>query len=137
MNAFIQGTQEELKTGKMGTVLNCDIYCSSNSYENADAGAGSTTDVYEAFFIGAEAFGTAGMAGFDPKNVDMGGTGDFNMTGKQVKPVEIIVKQVDSGGADNPLNQRGSIGWKASNDTEILNSNFMIGFNHTTMYSDD
>lgn len=137
VNMFIQGTQEELKMGKMGTIMNCDIYCTSNAYENANAGVGSTTDVYETFFIGQEAFGTAGMASVDPKNVDMGGPGDMNMTGKQVKPVEIIVKQTDSGGSENPLNQRGSIGWKASNDTEILNSNFMIGFNHTTIYSDD
>ena len=137
VNAFIMGTQEELKSGKMGTVLNCDLYCSSNAYELADGGAGSTTDVYEAFFIAQEGFGTVGMASVDPKNVDMMGTGDYNMTGKPVKPVEIIVKPTDSGGADNPLNQRGSIAWKASNDVEITNSSWIIGFYHTTIYSDD
>ena len=137
VDMFIQGSQEELKQGKMGTIMNCDIYCTSNAYEGADTGASSTTDVYHALFIGAEAFGTCGMAGVDPKNVDSAGAMEYNMTGKPVKPVEIIVKGTDSGGVENALNQRGSIGWKASNDTEILNSAFIIDLNHTTIYSDD
>lgn len=133
---FIQGSQEELKQGKMGTILNADIYCSSNAYELADGGSGST-DIYQTFFIGQESFGTAGVASIDPKNVDMAGSGDYTMTGKDVRPVEIIVKEPGSAGADDPLNQRGSIAWKAANDVEILNSSWIIGLNHTTIYSDD
>ena len=77
------------------------------------------------------------MAAVDPKMVDMGGSGEWNLTGKNIKPVEIIVKEIGSAGAEDPLNQRGTIAWKASNDTEILNSSWIIGLNHTTIYSDD
>ena len=52
VDMFIQGSQEELKQGKMGTIMNCDIYCTSNAYEGADTGASSTTDVYHTLFIG-------------------------------------------------------------------------------------
>ena len=52
VDMFIQGSQEELKSGKMGTILNADIYVSANCYEVADGGVGSTTDYYQTFFIG-------------------------------------------------------------------------------------
>ena len=32
--------------------MQCDFYISSNAYESANSGAGSTTDVYGALFIG-------------------------------------------------------------------------------------
>jgi len=126
-----------LRTGKMGYLLNCDIYITSNAYESADAGVSSTTDVYGAIYIGADSFAVAGMAGLDVKNVDMAGTDEYTMTGKSVRPVDIIVKPVDSGGAENPLNQRGSIGWKMTHDCEILDSTWILNQYHTNVFSDD
>lgn len=139
VNLFTQeaGDGSALRTGYMGYLVNCDIYVSSNCYEYADAGAGSTTDVYYAIILGKDSFAVAGMASQMPSDVDMAGNEEHMMTGKPVRPVQMIVKPVDSGGAENPLNQRGSIGWKATHDCEVLNSAFGIALAHTNMYSDD
>ena len=139
VNLFTQesGDGSALRTGYMGYLVNCDIYVSSNVYEYANAGAGSTTDVYYAIILGRDAFAVAGMASQMPSEVDMAGNEDRTMTGKPVRPVEMIVKQVGSGGAEDPLNQRGSIGWKASHDCEVLNSAFGIALAHVNMYSND
>jgi N4-gp56 family major capsid protein len=37
---------------------------------------------------------------------------------------DIIVKPVGSAGADDPLNQYGTVGWKTSYAAAILNGNF-------------
>lgn len=139
VNMWIQeGDGKALRDGYMGKILRCRIYVTSNAYENADAGVGGTTDVYTAILLGKEAFGVAGMAGLDPRFVDNAGPEKMGgMTGESVKPVDIIVKAVDSGGAENPLNQRGSVGWKVTNDIQILNSAFGIALQHVNMFSDD
>lgn len=67
------------------------------------AGTGSI-DVYGTFIFGAEAFGV----------VDVAGTGRFRT----------IVKPIGSGGTSDPLDQRGTTGWKAYQVTKILNNNF-------------
>jgi hypothetical protein len=69
--------------------------------------------------------------------MDAGGDGYSNNTGKQVKPVEIIVKQLGSAGADDPLNQRSSVGWKMALATSILNSAWILDLEHTNAFSDD
>jgi len=137
VNLFVNETEPNaLRTGKMGYLLNCDIYISSNAYEAADGGV-SNDDIYGAIYIGADSFAVAGMAGLDVKNVDMAGTDEYTMTGKSVRPVDIIVKPVDSGGAENPLNQRGSIGWKMTHDCEILDSTWILNQYHTNVFSAD
>lgn len=137
VDLFVQETDDSaIRSGKMGRIMNCDIYISSNAYENVDAGADSTTDVYSALIIGGDAFGVAGVSSLEPKLIDSGGSEEYTMTGKNV-PAELIVKGTDSGGAENPLNQRGSIGWKVTNDVQILNSNWIINLEHANMFSDD
>ena len=59
-------------------------------YENE--GAGAAVDVYATLVIGKDAYGIPDIAG-------------------SAKP-ETIVKQVGSSGVGDPLNQRGSCGWK-------------------------
>jgi len=44
--------------------------------------------------------------------------------------LETIVKQLGSAGTDDPLNQRASIGWKATKVTEILHSDYIIRLEH-------
>lgn len=138
VNLFVEeGDSGALRTGRMGSILNCDIYMSSNCYELVNQGVDSLTDIYGTIILAADAFCVAGMASLMPNEVDNAGMDEWTMTGKVVRPVEMIVKPVDSGGADNPLNQRGSIGWKASNDVEILDANWGIVLKHTTVFSDD
>lgn len=57
--------------------------------------------VFGVIFLGADAYGTVQMTGGN---------------------MEMIIKQVTSGGVENALNQRGSIGWKVTGyATKILN----------------
>ena len=70
------------------------------------------------------------------KNVDSAGSDEFSMTGKQVKPIEIIIKELGSGGSEDPLNQRGSAGWKATLDVEVLEADWIRNLYHVNDFSD-
>jgi hypothetical protein len=86
-------------------------------------------------FIGAESHGYMGFGNITPDLMDAGGEGYSNNTGKEVRPVELIVKQLGQG--DDPLNQRATVGWKMALDTEILDANRIRNLEHATIASDD
>lgn len=125
-----------IRTGYVGRLLRCKVFVSSNAREYADEGAGSTTDVYSMLFIGRDAYGYVGMAGITPSIVDNQGAMGRPLTGKSVRPVEIIVKPLGSAGADDPLNQRGSVGWKMALATSVTNSAWIRDLEHTNASSD-
>lgn len=54
----------------------------------------------------------------------------YGITPLQRSSIKNIVKKADSGGAENPLNQRGSSGWKMAKTTKILNDDFMVRIEH-------
>ena len=140
VNLFIEESDKgdsALRSGYMGRLLNCRIYISSNSREYADEGVGSTTDVYSMLFIGKESHGYLGFGNIAPDMMDGGGDGYANNTGKQVKPVEIKVKQLGSAGTGDPLDQRATIGWKMALATSVLNSAWILDLEHTNSFSDD
>jgi len=141
VNMFIQesGAGNPMRSGYVGSILRCNIYVTSNSAEYVDGGVGSTTDVYSLLFIAREAYGTVGMAGSFPNlMVDGQGSKSLNgMTGMAVKPVTMIVKQLGSAGADDPLNQRATVGWKMSLKAAMLNSAWILDLEHTNAFSDD
>lgn len=62
-------------------------------------------DVYATFVLGADAYGTTEITG--------GG-------------LEHIVKQLGSSGAADPLNQRATVGWKATKVTKMLVDEYMV-----------
>lgn len=131
---FTREGGEAIRMGKMGSILNAEIYVTSNVASYADAGAAGA-DVYSALFIGAESYGIAGMGNTVP-NVQADSGGELfgtNNTSKGVKPVEIIVKGLGETGLD-PLNQRGTIGWKATYDGQILNSAWLLDQETVTMF---
>lgn len=141
VNMFVQegaGEGNPMRSGYVGHLLRCSIYVTSNSREYVDGGVGSTTDVYSMLFIAREAYGTVGMAGSFPNlMVDGQGEKGRNMTGMAVKPVTMIIKQLGSAGADDPLNQRATIAWKMSLQTAMLNADWMLDLEHTNAFSDD
>jgi len=110
-----------IRSGYVGHLLRTKIFVSSNSRSYAAGGEGAV-DVYSMLFIAREAYGYVGMAGSFPNLVDNAPETSHNMTGQGVKPVEIIVKQLGSAGADDPLNQRATIGWKMSLGVAMTNS---------------
>ena len=143
VNTFLHASPRDndnnpMRTGFIGTFLNVDIYISGNAREYADEGDSSTVDVYIALFIGREAYGVAGIGNIDPREVDGAGNDPFaNNTGKgrSLAPVDLIVKPLGSGGTEDPLNQRGTVAWKAALDTVMLNSSWIISLEHANAFS--
>jgi N4-gp56 family major capsid protein len=100
---------ELLFNGSVGMVEGCQIIQSTLAPVFTGQGSGGA-DVYGTLIAGQHAFGV----------VDVGGTGKFNT----------YVKQVGSGGTSDPLDQRGTIGWKSVFVSKILNDNFMVRIEH-------
>jgi N4-gp56 family major capsid protein len=127
-----------IRSGYVGRILRCKIYVSSNSRVYADGGVGSTTDVYSMLFIAREAYGCVGIGATYPNlDVDSAPNKSMNMTGQNVKPVEVIMKPLGSAGADDPLNQRATVGWKMSLGEAITNSAWIRDLEHANVASDD
>lgn len=75
---------------------------------NEDDGNGSI-DVYCTLIFGKDAYGVTSIQG---------------------NAMKTIIKALGSEGSGDPLNQRGSIGWKANFITKILNQSWMIRIEH-------
>lgn len=77
-------------------------------------GAGSKgRDIYSTLFIGQNAYGVTNITG--------GG-------------LETILKQKGSAGTGDPLDQRSTVGWKATQTAEILSPEFMVRVETTCSY---
>jgi N4-gp56 family major capsid protein len=142
VNLFIEAGESNdmnpLRSGYVGRILRCKIFVSSNSREYADEGVGSTTDVYSMLFIAREAYGCVGIGSITPNlGVDSAPNKSLNMTGQNVKPVEVLVKQLGSAGADDPLNQRATVGWKMALEESITNAAWIRDLEHANVASDD
>lgn len=125
-----------IRNGYVGRLLRMKIFVSANVTEWADVGAGGTTDVYAAIFIGRESYGILGLTGYpEPASVDNQGPDGRPLTGQKLKPVEVIVKPVGSAGAADPLNQRGSLAWKMCLTPHIMNSAWIRVVKHTNVFS--
>ena len=107
---------ERFDAGYIGEINNCRFYVSTNAkiWNSKDAGttsgedgavAGSGTAVYGCVFLASGAFGTTEITG--------GG-------------VEVIVKQLGSGGTADPLNQRASVGVRGTKGSVILINDYII-----------
>ena len=51
--------------------------------------------------------------------------------------LETVIKQLGSAGTADPLNQRSSVGWKATKTAEILIEAYMIRVEHKSAFSED
>lgn len=138
VNLLIQeAPNTAIRNGYIGRILRMKIFVSANVTEWADVGLGGTTDVYAAILIGRESYCILGLSGYpEPSSVDNQGPDGRPLTGQRLRPVEIIMKPVGSAGAADPLNQRGSLAWKMSLSTEILNSAWIRVIKHTNVFSD-
>lgn len=65
----------------------------------------NSSDIYQTFVFGADAYGTTEITG--------GG-------------LEHIVKQLGSAGASDPLNQRATVGWKATKVSKVLVDDYLV-----------
>lgn len=107
-------TPEHMWNGEVGKIGNVRFVVSNQAKIFAKAGA-SGKDVYSTLILGANAYGITSVEG--------GG-------------LETIVKQLGSSGAADPLNQRGTAGWKATKTAEILVEQFMVRIETGSSFSD-
>lgn len=129
------GDSSPIRSGFVGRILRCKIFVSSNSREYADGGADSLTDVYSMLFIARQAYGAVGIAGDEVMLEDGAPEGFAANTGKSVKPVSIIAKGLGSAGADDPLDQRGSLAWKFALGLAAENAAFIRDIEHVNEFS--
>ncbi len=73
----------------------------------------SNQDVYGTLILGQNAYGTTRISG---------------------EAMRTIRKQLGSGGSQDPLDQRATIGWKATFVTKILQQDFMLRLEHATSF---
>lgn len=96
---------EKLYNGELFMVEGCRVVQSTLCPVFTGEGAAGA-DVYGAILFAQEAFGC----------VDTNGSGKF----------EVIAKQRGTSGVADPLDQRGTVGWKSQHVSKILNDNFMV-----------
>lgn len=103
--AVKQYDPEDWYRGEIGRIAGVRFVESTEAPKFVNEGSGSSVDVYSTLVIGAGAYGV----------VDVEGGG-----------MEIIVKQKGSAGTADPLNQRSTVGWKATQTAVILNQDAMV-----------
>jgi N4-gp56 family major capsid protein len=82
-----------------GSTRNSRWLLNTNGYNN-----GAATPVYSSFLIGQEAYGVVKLG---------------------AKQAEFIVKPLGASGTADPLNQRGTVGYKYPFATRLLNDNWI------------
>ena len=107
-------TSDKMFQGEIGKIANVRFVETTEAKIFAKAGA-SNQDVYATLVLGANAYGTT--------NIEGGG-------------LETIVKQLGSGGTEDPLNQRGTAGWKATKTAVRLVEQFMVRVETGSSFSD-
>ena len=107
-------TSDKMFQGEIGKIANVRFVETTEAKIFAKAGA-SNQDVYATLVLGANANGTT--------NIEGGG-------------LETIVKQLGSGGTEDPLNQRGTAGWKATKTAVRLVEQFMVRVETGSSFSD-
>ena len=94
-----------LAAGYVGDVAGARIYESTNVLITKNSTSGAA--IYHNVLIGQNSYGTVELSG--------GG-------------LRTIIKQVGSAGSSDPLEQRGSIGWKATTVTKVLIPKYLVNF---------
>ncbi|MGN0362599.1 MAG: N4-gp56 family major capsid protein [Bilifractor sp.] len=103
-------TPEKMYNGEIGKMYNCRIV------ETPDTKVWKTTSgaVYGTVVFGKDAYGI-----IDPS----------------AESLEVIVKQRGSSGTADPLNQRSTVGWKATHAAKILYQNRLVRIESGSSYS--
>ncbi|GHV05553.1 hypothetical protein FACS1894217_02640 [Clostridia bacterium] len=103
-NPHIYADTENLYSGEIGRIAGVRFVETTEAKKFVGAGAGDR-DVYSTLILADNAYGVTGTDG--------GG-------------LQIIIKQLGSGGTGDPLNQRASCGWKAYKAAERLVEQYMV-----------
>lgn len=91
--------------GSIGTLYGVKFWVTDKAKVYADAGSGSTVDVYAALFIGRDAFGVVDVAGHN---------------------LRTIYQPLGSAGTADPTEEQQTMAWKNTFVAKILNDAFMV-----------
>lgn len=80
----------------------------------------------------AKIFPSAGLSGADVYATMVCGRDYYGVVDIEAIRPQIIVKPLGSAGANDPLNQFGTVGWKAAIAAARLNENFAVRIEHVT-----
>jgi N4-gp56 family major capsid protein len=97
--------------GSVGEMYGLCFWETDKAKVYADAGSGSTVDVYTALVFGQDAFGIVNLAGHN---------------------LQTVFKPLGSAGTADPLNQQQTMGWKVTFGTKILQQGFMLRWEGAT-----
>jgi N4-gp56 family major capsid protein len=111
-NAGVRGSGNQMFTGMLDVFYGIRFVETTNSRIFSSAGL-SGADVYATMIIGRNAYGITDWEAHRP---------------------QLIVKPVGSAGADDPLNQYGTVGWKAALAAVILDQSWMLRIEHNASF---
>ena len=116
--AGVRGGDNPLFKGSLGRYLGCDFYTTSSASIQANTGlsVGTAADVYQTLVFGKDAYGVVELSAFSS---------------------DLIYHPVGSAGANDPLNQLSSQGYKFSHSAAILNNSWIVSIEHTTSLGTD
>lgn len=83
----------------------------------------------------AMVFEKAGSGGINVYSTLIGGANAYGVTEITGGGLQHIVKQLGSGGTTDPLNQRATVGWKATKTAEILVDAYMVRVETASTFS--
>lgn len=85
----------------------------------------------------AKIFGGAGASGLNVYATIVLGEGAYGTTEIEGGGLQHFVKQKGSGGTTDPIDQRSTVGWKATKVTERLIEQYMVRIESTSTYNGD
>lgn len=103
---------EKLAAGYVGDVAGARIYESTNVLITANKTSGKA--VYHNVLVGQDSYGSVALEG--------GG-------------LRTIIKQLGSSGSADPLDQKGSVGWKATTVAKVLVPNYLVNYSCCAEYN--
>lgn len=99
ISAANYANQANALEAEWGSTRNCRWLLNTNGYNN-----GAATPIFSSFMLGQEAYGVVRLG---------------------AKEAEFIVKPLGASGTADPLNQRGTVGYKYPFATRLLNDNWI------------
>ena len=98
-------SQGDIMEGEVGSYKDIRFIETTQAYINTDGGD-TNVDTYHTAIFGKEAYGVVTVRG--------------------KKKMDVYVKSLGSGGTTDPIDQRSTVGWKASTVAKILNDAYAV-----------
>jgi len=115
-NVSEYASQGNVQEGEVGSYKDIRFIESTQGYINTDGGD-TNVDTYHTPIFGKEGYGVVSLRG--------------------KRKFETFVKALGSGGTSDPINQRSTVGWKASTVAKVLNDAYMCSIISSSSQGDN